>query len=342
MKLIPQVTYTNAKTHFKSNNTLSNIEIHADKTFQNSTIRYTLSNPILFCVDDIIAAIYKGAHIDDIYKHIGIIIPCIFNNFTAIRLDNKNLWGCTVQHLITLVNQLPGHMASVFRSTTIYPILEHLNQDYLSLPSISDKNYSADLNLMDVKNRLYGLDPESITMSPSLKSTKVSDVYGACTYLILFNHNDVLAIKFGHTKNIMNRLIKHRQSFKNARIWGIFPCNYVDIALTTEQRFKQKMKPFLLPIHIDNNKYVEILTNVHPSHAEDVMIDVYTSVITDFTEELKNINPYVSNMQKQLVNTSTLNATLRKEIDQLKETIQKQQKKIDKYEKQNKLIQSYL
>ena len=102
------------------------------------------------------------------------------------------------------------------------------------------------------------------------------------------------------------------------------------------------MKPFLIPIHIDDNKYVEILTNVHPSHAEDVMLDVYSSVITDFTEELKNSNPYVSNIQKQLANTSTLNATLHKEIYQLKQTIQKQQKTIDKFKKQNKLIQKYL
>ena len=127
----------------------------------------------------------------------------------------------------------------------------------------------------------------SILVSPNMKGQTASDFTGPCTYIIIFNYEGKLAIKFGWTKDFRTRIKQHEKVYQDLRIWSITralkaqggfatACKDGDIANNVEMMFKDKMDAYIFSIQLPENAekqqtYTEILKNVTPELAEEQM-----------------------------------------------------------------------
>jgi hypothetical protein len=114
-----------------------------------------------------------------------------------------------------------------------------------------------------------------------MQGKTVADIRGACTYLLLFKHQDDIAIKFGWSKDLHKRVKDHYRLYADMKIWGAWPCHFQEIAVNAEQLFKGKMSAYIQELQIGKKTSTEIIVGVSPEEAEKQMQNAIETVTTE-------------------------------------------------------------
>ena len=107
------------------------------------------------------------------------------------------------------------------------------------------------------------------------------------TYILLFKHEDKVAIKFGWTKDLQKRVREHYRTYPDMKVWSAWACQFQEVAVEAERLFKGKMTAYLKQIHFGSKVSTEVLLGVEPDEAERQMQDAVDTVAS----ELSMFNP---------------------------------------------------
>lgn len=257
-----------------------------DEMFKGSKIRYTKEQPIKVSVFDIIRIITGNTNPHMTYARLqqGDAEALTFcENFQFSGMGERPTPVCTVPQVIELINILPGARAKRFRSSGAKVLVRFLGGDETLIDELrenaermeqmaSTSNGENPMQMFQLPDGMTGANAScSVMLSPSMKDKTVADMRGPCTYLILFQYNDKLAIKFGWTKDLKKRIREHYRYYPQMRVWWARQCTYNELAEKTERLFKGKMTAYLDQIKLGSKVSTEILIGVSPEVAEQQM-----------------------------------------------------------------------
>lgn len=189
--------------------------------------------------------------------------------------------------IIQIINVLTGPRAARFRMAGAKVLVRVLGGDPSLIDEINDNvehmtNVKADagnpLNIFALPAGASQNAKRSLMFSPSMQGKTSAEFRGPCVYLILFDHEGRIAIKFGSTSNFRKRIRDHERYFTDYKIWMILDCKTLEHALETEQLFKDRMEAYIHNVHVGNKLQTEVILNVTPEFAEDQMRAAYATV----------------------------------------------------------------
>jgi hypothetical protein len=201
---------------------------------------------------------------------------------------------CTVPQMIELINVLPGARATRFRCAGAKVLVRFLGGDETLIDEVrenaehmaqvastsnGDATQDNPMQMFQLPNGMTGANAAcSLILSPSMQDKTVADMRGPCTYLILFNYKEQLAIKFGWTKDLQRRIRDHHRLYPQMRVWWALQCTYNEIAERTERLFKGKMTAYLEQVQFGNKISTEVLCGVTPEVAQQQMQSAFDTV----------------------------------------------------------------
>lgn len=127
-------------------------------------------------------------------------------------------------------------------------------------------------------------DCENVYVPPSLSAGLQSPTMAGKTvdmfrgkdvlYLLTFHTDDKTYIKFGRTQDVERRMRTHLVDYPEAQIWCIHDCACSMFDL--ENRFKTRMRHLghLVELSMNGKRKVEILQNILPVDAEQVLLNL--------------------------------------------------------------------
>ena len=267
-----------------------------DGIFRGKKIRYTTSVPGLASVYDVIRAVTDMSNpitaFSRIVKQYGDRIAKTMYQFAG---EAKPTPAMSLQELLVLVNYLPGEKARRFCESgasvlTRYlcadpKLIDEIHENAEKLEQISATNSECFLGQVAVPVYQATRNVVCSTLhSPSMNGRSVGDIRGACVYMLVFDHKDSTAVKFGSTKRLRERVSDHFRTYKNMRVWLAIECDNIEVAEKTEQLFKEKIQGNLIEIDSETDKgkkHIEIVANKPVDEVEACMRDAYDIVMND-------------------------------------------------------------
>jgi hypothetical protein len=279
-----------------------------DDLFKGQKIRYTKEQPIQVSVFDIIRVVTGNEYPQKTFsrlqlQHVEVMAHC-HNRIQFSGSGERLTPVCGVQTMIELINVLPGERAAKFRQAGAKVLVRVLGGDETLIKEIkenaqkmnqiltADDAASNPMSLFQLPDGLTGVNATcSLMLSPSMEGKTVADFCGTpCIYIILFMYCQQVAIKFGWTKNLRNRIREHHRMYPEMKIWFAIECKSIECAEAAEALFKGKMQAYLQTIQLEtksgpNKTSTEVLINVTPEKAEEVMMSAYETVCEKLSKD---------------------------------------------------------
>lgn len=269
-----------------------------DELFKGEKIRYTNTEPTQVSVLDVIRVMTGGEYYRKTWVRVQEHYTAIMEKCHTFQFPGQGQNPTPVADVATIIeiiNVLPGHRAAKFRASGAKVLVRVLGGDETLVDEIREnaarmealRNAPADviqahpIYAFQMPGGMGSNAHKSILFSPSMQGKTVADFQGPCTYLILFKHEDKVAVKFGWTKGFKQRVVEHARYFPDMRIWYIQGCKTCDHANNTEQLFKDRMLAYLHTINLPRSNSSEVLLNVAPEEAEAQMKLAYSKVCRD-------------------------------------------------------------
>jgi hypothetical protein len=273
-----------------------------DELFRGQKIRYTEDEPVLVSVLDIIRVMTDSPQPKVVWVRLQEQFAELVTGVKLFQFGGPGRMTpvAPVATIIEIINVLPGERAARFRRAGAKVLVRFLNGDESLVDEIHANHDRMDQRVQHAVTTGQ-LDPmtafrfpvgtgsnahRSILFSPSMQGKTAACFKGPCTYLILFKHNENLAIKFGSSKDFRRRVKDHERTYKEMKIWSIHDCKTMDHASKTEQLFKDKMLAYLHTVHMcDGSVACEVLLNVPPETAEEQMQAAYHEVCAQYGDD---------------------------------------------------------
>jgi hypothetical protein len=263
-------------------------------------------------------------------QHEEVVSKCYMHRFPGQGSRETSVTDITT--IIEIINILPGPRAARFRMAGAKVLVRVLGGDPMLIDELNENAERMSSIKQDANNPLniFAL-PEgassnarrSLMFSPSMQGKTSADFRGPCTYIILFNHDGRVAIKFGSTSNFRNRIRNHERIFTDYKIWMIMDCKTLEHALETEQLYKDKMEAYIHNVLVGGKTQTEIILNITPEYAEEQMRLTYATVCE--TLDVKNSAQSVEFMKLQI---EMLKLQQPPEVHRIQLEIEKQQLEI--------------
>jgi hypothetical protein len=298
-----------------------------DDMFKGQKIRYTKEQPIQVSVLDVIRVITGTTNPHLTYSRLQLQYTEVLTNCEIYQFSGAGerlTPVCSVQTMIELINLLPGQRAARFRQAGAKVLVRVLGGDETLIDEIRENATKMELATETEENSpmcMFQL-PEGLTgvnavcsvmLSPSMQGKTVADFRKPCTYLIVFNHNDQVAIKFGWTKNLKERVREHYNTYPDMKVWCALNCKTIECADGTERLFKGKMSAYLQTIQVekkngDSKPSTEVLFNVTPEKAEEQMRDAFDTVSTEcsVSNDLEIKDKEIKKLELELAKFNTI------------------------------------
>ena len=267
-----------------------------DNMFKGQKVRYTKDQPSTASVFDVIKVVTGTKNPHTIYARLQLQYPEVltFADHQFSGSGERPTPVCTVEQVIELINILPGPRAARFRQAGAKVLVRVLGGDETLISEIranATKIASAHpdnpMNMFQLPEGMSGVNAVcSVLLSPSMEGKSVADFRGPCTYLIVFKHDEKVAMKFGWTKTLGNRMKDHYKVYPDMKVWIAIECDSSEIAEETEKLFKGKMSGYLHTIQLENKdgsckNSTEILLNAPLEKAEEQMRAAHEIVIKE-------------------------------------------------------------
>lgn len=261
-----------------------------DELFKGGKIRYTTTQPMLVSVYDIIKVVTGCTNTRMMYGTVQQNNAEVVKHFTTFQFSGageRPTPVCDVSHVIELINVLQGARAARFRAAGAKVLVRFLGGDESLIDEIRENAEKqtqiteGPMRMFQLPNGLTGAGAAcSIMLSPSIQDMTVADIRGACVYLIIFKHGDNVAIKFGWSKDLQQRVRDHYRVYPEMRVWAAIPCTYREVAEQTECLFKGKMGAYIeqMQLGASNKVHTEVLTRITPEEAERHLRAAYETV----------------------------------------------------------------
>ena len=275
-----------------------------DDLFKGAKIRYTTDEPVKISVFDIIKVVTGIQNPRDNYAHLQQTNAEFVGRFYKYHFSGQGERPtpvCTVPQMIELINILPGQRAARFRQAGAKVLVRVLGGDETLVDEIrenatriTESQQANPMSMFKLPEGLTGVNAVcSVMLSPSMHGKTVADFRkGPCTYMILFRYKDQVAIKFGWTKNLTERVKEHKRLYPDMKIWCAMGTKFSECAEETEKLFKGKMSAYLHTIQLEtkdgpSKSSTEVLLNVTPEEAEKQMHSALDTVMDETTYHIQ-------------------------------------------------------
>ena len=283
----------------------------ASDIFKGKSVRVTSGTPKQVSIIDIINVVCHDAHPYRVYERIIEQHSSIMELVQKHKFDGPGQKPTPVtdaRGLITIIQHLPGENADRFRSgasdilvrflggdTTLADDVhaiaahhdavnsgeapanitqlfhEHVNPEQtmqvIETPDMSVQVIETpDVQAVQSVNRYE-------FQSPTMQGKDLSMFTKDAVYMVSFHDNGQQLIKFGHTKNPIERITDHLREIPNAQTYCMFETTKAE---KVEAKFKRKMKYTgkLMTVKINKKNQTKILCNIELYDAEQCMLDL--------------------------------------------------------------------
>lgn len=267
-----------------------------DELFRGQNIRYTRETPPKVSVYDVIRVITGTTNPHIVYARLKETHAGALTNSLVFLFEGQGQHPTPITDaagIIEIINLLPGTRAARFRKAGARVLVRVLGGDETLVTEIRENAGRLEALATDSGAPHHMLQfklPEGCNISmaqrahlfsPSMDGKTVCDFVGPCTYILLFTHEEKLAIKFGSSRNVKERMREHARTYPDMRVWCVIECSSVEHAEETESLFKDKMASFLFSVTLPPNQhtYTEVLLNVPPEVAEQHMRSAHDIVM---------------------------------------------------------------
>jgi hypothetical protein len=296
----------------------------AAEAFRNKSVRITNENPVRVSVYDVIKVVSGNVNEHDTWKLLSATHPEVLAMTSKFHFRDGQGQRPTpvadMKGILHVVNLLPGANAAKFRNGTINLLIRFLGGDVTLKDTIDGINEfhesgAAESTVVD----LVLPAPLTATMTTNkyaLLSSTMVDMDLSCfknkelVYLLIFECDGKIYIKFGRTTNIHNRMSGHFREIPGVQIYCLHESKD---AQGVEGKFKEKMKymGYLTEVIVNGKKQTEILHGITATEAEQFLVTI--------NKEESNV-PDVDNMDgSNEYKIAQLNAEVRiKEIEERK------------------------
>jgi hypothetical protein len=320
----------------------------ASDIFQGKSVRVTSGTPKQVSIIDIINVVCRAGQPHKVYNRIVEQHSSIMELVQKHKFDGPGQKPTPVtdaRGLVTIIQHLPGENADRFRSgasdilvrflggdTTLADDVhaiaahhdavnsgeapanitqlfhDHVNPEQtqaiqvIETPDMSVQVIETpDVQAVQIANRYE-------FQSPTMQGKDLSMFTKDAVYMVSFHDNGQQLIKFGHTKNPIERITDHLREIPNAKTYCMFETPKAE---KVEAKFKRKMKYTgkLMTLKINKKNQTEILYNIELYDAEQCMLDMVNDTnasadneimmqreknVMDHQTEMMNINKEIA------------------------------------------------
>jgi hypothetical protein len=253
-----------------------------EEMFKGQKIRFTKRDVVKTSVYDIIKVVTGTSNPHMTYSRMQGQYPQVLSDCENLQFPGSGERPtpvCTIEKMIEIINVLPGERAARFRSAGAKILIRVLGGDPILIDEIRDNAAKMEvlcqvenhpMNMFQLPKGLDGANAKcSLMLSPNMQDKTVADFRQACTYIIVFKYQDQVAIKFGSTENLKERVKEHYRTYDDMRLCYAQNCNNIVDARKTDRLFKDKMIAWLNTIKLDKKQggsrnSTEILLGVSP------------------------------------------------------------------------------
>jgi hypothetical protein len=270
-----------------------------DELFKGQKVRYTADVPVRVSVYDVIRIVTGTTNPHIVCARVRETHREVLTNTVNFKFDGLGQRDTPVTDaagIIEIINLLPGPRAARFRRAGAKVLVRVLGGDETLIAEIRENvermealaSQAVESGVQHPMLQFKMPEGSNTTMaqrttifSPYMNGKTIGDFTGPCTYILLFTHEEKIAIKFGWSRNIKERMREHARTYPDMRIWCVLACASVEHAEETESLFKDKLAAFLFSVTLPPNQqtFTEVLLNVAPDMAEQKMRDAYETIL---------------------------------------------------------------
>ena len=249
------------------------------QSFYNSYVRITHDDRV--SVVDFIKCVVGSKHAHKILERVIDKHPIIVSKLSRHQFDGagqKQTYVTDTSGLIAIANHIPGENGMKLRNAINVSIFDLSREP-----------------LLDQVVQPFAL------LSPTMKDTDITHFENCeVCYLLTFTFNDRLHMKFGRTRNTIERFTLHFQQIPGSKIYFIIKTEH---SVQLEREFKKKMRILnhLVSRVINEKNQTEIISAIAPKDAEHVMATINESLVNKYIMDTAYKMPGFLEIAKQFV-----------------------------------------